>query len=234
MAYLSPEQITGQVLLNMHENDKGQLVTSSNLRNINLRMPLSINILDGGKIYSKYVEGGSSRIESPLIHKLMNSVTELTLAFWLYNPLYSSRDKNYYLRILDGYIILSGNETTKNLDAEINYKNEVNLTHFDDEGDPWKHIAVVLHNRKFTFYVNGTKQADIEYSEYEDSEYNNLCEFYFLNTDDLCLILNQAIWTDNFTPPEEPLLGDLKYKTVLYPKFQRLYQNEDKALLKLY
>ena len=80
MAYLSPEQITGQVLLNMHVNDKGQLVTSSNL-NIDLEHPLSpSNILDGGKIYSKYAEYGECFMRLPLLSKLMNSVTELTFA----------------------------------------------------------------------------------------------------------------------------------------------------------
>ena len=38
--------------------------------------------------------------------------------------------------------------------------NEINLTSFDDGEDPWKHIAIVLHNRKFAFYINGIKQAD--------------------------------------------------------------------------
>lgn len=223
----------------MHVNDKGQLVTSSNL-NIDLEHPLSpSNILDGGKIYSKYAEYGNGTDDFmmlPLLGKLMNSVTELTFAFWVHNPSYSYGNAWYYLSILDDYIFLSGSKTTKNLDAEINHKNNVNLTYFDDEGDPWKHIAVVLHNRKFTFYVNGTKQADIEYSEYENREHNILCDFYLLNTDDLCLILNQAIWTDNFIPPKEPLLGDLKYKTELWPENTIIsdHGNPGDLLVKLY
>ena len=220
----------------MHVNDKGQLVTSSNL-NINLEHPLSpLNILDGGKIYSKYADYGNDFMRLPLLNKLMNSVTELTFAFWVHNPSYSYGNSIYLIYILDQYIVLSGNETTKNLDAAINHKNEVNLTHFDDEGDPWKHIAVVLHNGKFTFYVNGTKQADIEYSEYKDRGHNILCDFRFLNTDDLCLILNQAIWTDNFTPPEEPLLGDLKYKTELWPENTVIVDHSDHGdlMVKLY
>ena len=171
-----------------------------------------------------------------LLDELMNSVTELTFAFWVHNPSYSYGNTSYQLNILDGYIMLSGDKTTKNLDAKINFENEVNLTHFDDGGDPWKHIAVVLHNRKFTFYVNGTKQADIEYSEYEDREHNIVYDSYFLNTDDLCLILNQAVWTDNFAPPKEPLLGDLKYKTELWPENTVIVDHSDHGdlMVKLY
>ena len=189
-----------------------------------------------GKIYSKYAEYGNDFMRLPLIDKLMNSVTELTFAFWVHNPSYLYGNTVYRMSILDGYIMLSGDKTTKNLDAEINFENEVNLTHFDDEGDPWKHIAVVLHNRKFTFYVNGTKQADIEYSEYEDREHNEVCYSYFLNTDDLCLILNQAVWTTNFDPPKEPLLGDLKYKTELWPENTVIVDHSDHGdlMVKLY
>ena len=56
------------------------------------------------------------------------------------------------------------------------------------------------------------------HQEYNDEKWNEIWYNGDLNTDDICLILNQAVWTDNFTPPEEPLLEDLKYKTELYPE----------------
>ena len=59
VAYLSPDQITGQVLLNMHVNDRGQLVTSSN-SDIDLEHPFRPqNTLDGG---GKYIQNMLSMV----------------------------------------------------------------------------------------------------------------------------------------------------------------------------
>ena len=229
MAYLSPEQITGQVLLNMHVNDKSQLVTSSNL-DINLEFDeISTRISDGGKIYSKYI-WGESIIKLPSLDKLMNNVTEFTIAFWLnttYSPYF------FYINFLDGYISISVDKTTKKITANINFGDKINLTSFDDGGDPWKYIAITLHNRKFAFYINGIKQVDAAYQEYESRKWAEVCNTRNMYIDDICLILNQAVWTDNFTPPKEPLLGDLKYKTELWPENTIITDHSD-LMVKLY
>ncbi len=200
----------------MHVNDRGQLVTSSNL-NMNLEFnALAPKIADGGKIYSKYVYG-ESIINLPSIDKLMNNVTEFTFSCWLSNicryPDVTSR--MYILRY--SYILLMADPSTKKLIAQINFGNEMDIASFYDGGDPWKHIAIVSHNGKITFYINGIRQIDVPYQEC-NSKHNEIFNFHYLSTDDACLILNQAVWTDNFTPPEEPLLGELKYKTKLWPE----------------
>ena len=110
----------------MHVNDKGQLVTSSNLKNINLEYDKDryTNILDGGKIYSKYAGYGNSSVTSPLLGKLMNNVTEFTFAGWLrlHNAYY---DYLRYLSILSDYIILSVYNSAEKLTAKINYGDEI-------------------------------------------------------------------------------------------------------------
>lgn len=216
----------------MHMNDRGQIVTSSNF-NIDLEyVSRGTSVLDGGKIYSKYARYGDSSITSPLLGKLMSGVTEFTLACYLHK-FYPYSNWVYFL---NRYITLSADDSAEKLSAQINNGNKINLTSFDDGGDPWKHIAVVLHDRKFTFYVNGIKQADTAYQEYNDEKWNEIWYNDDLDTDDLCLILNQAIWTDNFTPPEEPLLGDLKYKTELWPENTIIvdHGNPGDLLVKLY
>ena len=35
--------------------------------------------------------------------------------------------------------------------------------------------------------------------------------------DDYVLIIDQCLWTEDFTVPTEPLLGDLGYKHIIYP-----------------
>ena len=74
------------------------------------------------------------------------------------------------------------------------------------------------------------------HQEYNDEKWNEIWYNGDLNTDDICLILNQAVWTDNFTPPEEPLLGDLKYKTELWPENTIIADHGDPGdlLVKLY
>ena len=218
----------------MHVNDKGQLVTSSNL-NINLEYSKEnmkyTYIRDGGKIYSKRVDFGNTSATLPSLGKLMNNVTEFTFAGWLHN------DFAYWLSILNEYISLSVDNSAGKLSAKINGGDKIELTSFysDSKDHPWKHFAIVSHNGKITFYINGIKQADAAYKEYNKTGtevWNN----YVLDADDLCLILNQAVWTDNFAPPEEPLLGDLKYKTELYPENTKIAIITDPGdlLVKLY
>ena len=237
MAYLSPEQITGQVLLNMHANGRDQIVTSSNV-NINLEfISRGTEIVDGGKLYPKRMRGNLSSVDSTLVtvNKLMNNVTEFTLALWVYCKFdkYTSGAS-----FLNGYINLFANDSTRKITGQINVyryppNDKVYLASCNDGEDPWKHIAVVSHNGKITFYVNGIRQIDIAYQEYDYREYNEVWYDHMLFADDRCLILNQAVWTDNFTPPEEPLLGDLRYKAMLYPKNAIITDSSD-LMVKLY
>lgn len=217
----------------MHANGRDQIVTSSNV-NINLEfIDRGTGIVDGGKLYPKRMRGNSSSVDSSLINKLMNNVTEFTLALWVYCKFdkYTSGTS-----FLNGYINLFANDSTRKITGRINgygSNDEVYLTSCNDGEDPWKHIAVVSHNGKITFYVNGTRQIDVAYQEYQSSKYNEVWYDHMLFADDRCLILNQAVWTDNFTPPEEPLLGDLRYKAMLYPKNAIITDSSD-LMVKLY
>ena len=190
----------------MHVNDKGQLVTSSNLKNINLGYDyLTAKILDRGKIYSKYANFYKGTVTLPSLDKLMNNVTDFTIAGWL-----DTTNHLCWVDILNKYITLATNTSIKKLFYIINGGDEINFASVGDA--PWKHIAIVSHNGKITFFINGTSQTATAYQEYNKTG-TQVWQTASLNIDDLCLILNQAVWTDNFTPPEEPLLGDLKYKT---------------------
>lgn len=231
MAYLSPEQITGQVLLNMHVNDRGQLVTSSNLDIKNLEYSGSrIEVLDRGKIYSKYIKNTINSVTLPSLDKLMNNVTEFTFAGWL--RLFSSHYSDegaFYLDILDEYLTLGSSK--KGICLSVNRIEQV-CTYYNLNNELWSHIAIVLHDGKIAIFLNGSRIIDVAYQEYPKKG-TELLQPYDLYVDDICLILNQAVWTDNFTPPEEPLLGGLKYKTALCPKNAIIADPSD-LMVKLY
>lgn len=213
----------------MHVNDKGQLVTSSNLKNINLGYDcLNAKILDRGKIYSKYANFYKGTVTLPSLDKLMNNVTDFTIAGWLDTTNHPS-----LADILNKYITLAANTSIRKLSYIINGGDEINFASFGDV--PWKHIAIVSHNGKITFFINGTSRTATAYQEYNKTG-TQVWQTTHLNTDDLCLILNQAVWTDNFTPPEEPLLGDLKYKTELWPENTVIVDHSDHGdlMVKLY
>ena len=98
----------------MHVNDKGQLVTSSNL-NLNLEFnAISPRIADGGKIYSKYVYG-ESIINLPSIDKLMNNVTEFTFSCWLRNICMYPNVTNCIYILRYSYITLIADPSTKKI-----------------------------------------------------------------------------------------------------------------------
>ncbi len=237
MAYLSPEQITGQVLLNMHVDDNDQIVSTSNTKFDIGFYDFGTKIKDDGKIYSKYAGYAHVKYDTAKLNQLMESVHDFTISCW--HALNTNLGGCY--SFFNGYIefddipFYTSSENHPNT-IEIS-SNGNKLTNIPAEKDKWMHIAAVSNNGTLSFYANGVRQTGTSTPDYNKNKNNTNAILDDINgfyADDTCIILNQALWTDNFTPPDGPLLGDLKYKTVLYPKFQRLYQNEDKALLKLY
>ena len=216
----------------MHVNDKGQLVTSSNLNIKKLEYHNSytrISDKGGGKIYSKYAHFGNiNNINSPLLDKLMSNVTEFTFAGWLYSA-FIARELN----ILNKHIELSCDGAGRHrVYFQINSGSKIELYQFSSTREEWTHIAIVLHGGWLTVYINGKQVYRTSYPGYHETG-TEVWHSDNTDIDDLCLILNQAVWTDNFTPPEEPLLGDLKYKTELWPE-NTIISDHGNLLVKLY
>lgn len=236
MAYLSPEQITGQVLLNMHVDDNDQIVSTSNTAKFDIKAN-SVFIKNYGKIYSKSasVDTGfcyGNEYDRDKLTRLMKSVHDFTISFW-----YVSAGNNDFWELFyffDNYIsfcdLHSKDYEQHTIEISTNGNKLINIP---VETGKWMHIAAVSNNGTLSFYVDGVRQTSTSTPDYNCDGYRITTSNNGFYEDDTCIILNQALWTDNFTPPNGPLLGDLKYKTILYPKLQRLYQNEDNKI-KLY
>lgn len=236
MAYLSPDQITGQVLLNMHVDDNDQIISTSNTKFDIGFSGFGTEIKDDGKIYSKYAGYAHVNYDTTKLNQLMESVHDFTISCWHAYALNNSGTGCYsffngYIKFDDIPFYTSSEYHPNTIKISSNGNKLINIP---AEKAKWMHIAVVSNNGTLSIYADGVRQTGTSMPDYNKNTNAILDDINGFYADDTCIILNQALWTDDFTPPNEPLLEDLKYKTVLYPKFQRLYQNEDKALLKLY
>jgi len=236
MAYLSPEQITGQVLLNMHVDDNDQIVSTSNTK-FDIEAT-SVFIKNYGKIYSKSASVDTNfcygnKHDKDKLTRLMKSVHDFTISFWYVSDGYN--DKWEHFGFFDEYIYFYDEFSKAYEQHTIEISTNGNkLTNIPVEKGKWMHIAAVSNNGTLSFYVDGVRQTSTSTPDYNNGDnYRITASYNGSHGDDTCIILNQALWTDNFTPPNGPLLGDLKYKTILYPKLQRLYKNEDNKI-KLY
>ena len=96
----------------------------------------------------------------------------------------------------------------------------------------WYHYAAVYNQPTFKFYINGNLQLSLDYNfsgkitqlKFQDiTRTDGTC---YSMCDDIVLILNQALWTSNFTVPNYLLTGDkeipnkIRNKQILYPRKQ--------------
>ena len=223
----------------MHVDDNDQIVSTSNTKFDIGFYDSGTTIKNDGKIYSKYAGYVHVNYDTAKLNQLMKSVHDFTISCWHAYASNNSGGIGYcyysffadYIKFNDIPFYASSENHPNTIEISSNGKKLINIP---AEKDKWMHIAVVSNNGTLSIYADGVRQTSTSMPDYNKNTNSILNDNNGFYADDTCIILNQALWTDNFTPPNGPLLGDLKYKTVLYPKFQRLYQNEDKALLKLY
>lgn len=221
----------------MHVDDNGQTVSTSNTAKFNINATY-VFIKNYGKIYSKSASVDTkfcygNNYDKNKLTRLMKSVHDFTISFWHVSDGNNDSLEQFYF--FDNYIRFEDLSSKAYEQHTIEISTNGNkLTNIPAEKGKWMHIAAVSNNGTLSFYVDGVRQASTSTPDYNENEYGRITmsnNGFF--EDDTCIILNQALWTDNFAPPDGPLLGDLKYKTILYPKLQRLYQNEDNKI-KLY
>lgn len=83
----------------------------------------------------------------------------------------------------------------------------------------WKYYSITKKDNIIYFFVNGKKIREFTYTL--PFAFNcAACDRYNGGNgciDDYVLIIDQCLWTEDFTVPTEPLLGDLGYKHIIYP-----------------
>ena len=111
-------------------------------------------------------------------------------------------------------------------------------THSQEPLNTWVHYAVCRNDNTIYFFKNGvllsSKSKQINdmfgFNMFRIIRYNNTAEFY---VDDAVYIENQALWTSNFTPPNDYLTGQytgtLGKKKSVIPNYVPFYQ--DKAFI---
>ena len=88
----------------------------------------------------------------------------------------------------------------------------------------WYHVGCTLENRVYKTYLNGQlviTNNDLQYdfatnNIYQLSYYNNYVDNFYI--EDLTVIMNQLLWTSNFTVPNYLLLGDKELPNRIYNK----------------
>ena len=94
----------------------------------------------------------------------------------------------------------------------------------------WVYMTICKKDALLYYFVNGALVRKVDLGNYAkiyfsdtaqtiasanmQTSYNNERQLYI---DDLVCIKGQCLWTEDFTVPTEPLLGDLGYKHIIYP-----------------
>lgn len=222
MAYLSKDDITGKVLLNVHA-ENGYVINST-YDDIHVDTN-NVMIRDGiGNSDTKF---NSYSMQIPGAIPISESITgDFTFSCWTkyksgpgngvclqtypnYNNFcigYEFNDQNSGDTHHDVYMLVSGN-----LDP-IKWLTTMKYT--------WMHIAITKKDKVVYIFRDGELLLS---SSVPDSVVTSLLanpqlsasiEYY---GDDIVVIKDQCLWTENFTPPTEPLIGyNMKYNQIIW------------------
>lgn len=221
MAYLRSDQITGEVVLNISVNGNKIINNANNSSTVITSMIGSKSDTVGGissfpgKFHSHgllpniYISNESTR------NKILS---EFTYSAWMY--LYSgelmSIDMNSNISSLvnraytsEGYTFITNYNDSDNRQPNT----------YGGNNKEWKYYSITKKDNIIYFFVNGKKIREFTYTL--PFAFNcAACDRYNGGNgciDDYVLIIDQCLWTEDFTVPTEPLLGDLGYKHIIYP-----------------
>lgn len=222
MAYLSKDNLTGKVLLNVHA-ENGYVVNST-YDDIHVDTN-NVMIRDGiGNSDTKF---NSYSMQIPDAIPISESITgDFTFSCWAkyksvsgngvclqtypnYNNYcigYEFNDQNSGDRHHDAYMYVSGNA------YPVKYITTMKYT--------WMHIAITKKDNVCYIFRDGELLLS---SSVPDSVVTSLLANPQLSAsieyfgDDIVVIKDQCLWTENFTPPTEPLIGyNMKYNQIIW------------------
>lgn len=101
-----------------------------------------------------------------------------------------------------------------------------NVYNFSDLADRWVHTAIVKHNNLLKVFIDGKSKYSYQFSDSDVAnwfgqtyQYINISTTspYIAYFDDLVIINDQALWTQDFDIPTDYLIEESENKRILYP-----------------
>lgn len=232
MAYLSPEQITGQVIFNTYA--KNGCVINSTDRESSINADDILNkqwsIIPDPKFH-KY------SYSSDTIIRLKTSMeSDFTYCAWVkpsrlnnyiqlklgtYNYFYGGA--KYYT---SGLYIDSTQKTTEVITMDLGIQNPSfnrnDLSNVPFNLDEWNFLALTKKDNVLYWFVNGklvktfsmpANYIPLFYSNHENFE---VCIESYYTSNESVVIKNQALWAEDFEVPTDVLIGEQKYNYILW------------------
>lgn len=222
VAYLNKEDITGKVLLNVHA-ENGYIVNST-YDDINID---TNNVLVSVGIGNSDTKFNSYSMEIPGAIPIPESITgDFTFSCW---AKYDSRSGNgvclqtypIFNRYAIGYEFNDQNSGDKQHDVYMGYLG--NFEHFKyitPMKYTWMHIAITKKDKVCYIFrdgellLSGSISDNFVTSLLANPQLSASIEYY---GDDIVVIKDQCLWTENFTPPTEPLIGyNMKHNQIIW------------------
>lgn len=245
MAYLSSDQITGKVLVNLHSDGLAIYNNTSIERNIERSQIYSID-KPVTTVMTKFSKGSIlNEFNVPIGEDISG---DFTFSIWGY----VTNGYKFQFKIGSyvpgscvpekGYYVIGFSHSTKTNDQNsilcaigaFTGDNQ-NSTYPKTITNAWHHYAVCHSNNMLYWFVDGEliKSLDIFDSKYQDYITNHGLFKMYTETDnsrhwiegssstvymdDIVVIKDQCLWTEKFTPPTDVLVGNSpKYIQVLY------------------
>lgn len=244
MAVFSKGQITGTIIINAHAMGNGTIVNFTDkehlIKNVSSQhfgIDKVITKIHPYSIKSDYVE-----IAPMGMQEISNS--DFTFCLWSYAPLHSSYNYDIIIEDYDASSIGGfGGIYLRNYNRGIGLPvNEFALIMQRGDGN-YDVLGLSLANKSFAqwnYYTIAKKGSMMYYFRdgklLYSQDISNICNYYLENkgdlrfysgfvgannkphyVDDIVLIKDQCLWTEDFALPTEPLIGDLESKQVIFP-----------------
>lgn len=232
MAYLSEDEITGTVLVNLHSDGLAIYNNTSIERNIE-KQKIYHNVVTVSPSNSKFNKGSIfGWIRIPVGEDLSGDFTYSTWAniingdYRIRMGVYKQTNSGLYYKIIS----ISNNSGGQRAEA---YKYDITsgipyAKYFSDNiYGKWHHFAITRKNGTIYYFIDGKIKVTYDSANIGDYFVNTngyeLCivngaeSGYQAYLDDIVVIKDQCLWSSEFDPPTEKLIGyDLSYTQTLY------------------
>lgn len=232
MAYLSPEQITGQVIFNTYAKNGCVINSTDHESSINTDDILNKQwSITADPKFHKY------SYSSDTIIRLKTSMeSDFTYCGWVkrdhlenyiqlklgtYDYFYGRA--NYYT---SGFFYNSSLKRASVISTDPNIQNPSfdpnNLSSVPFNIDEWNFLALTKKDNVLYWFVNGklvkTFSMPASYIPlfYADHENFEVCIESYYTSNESVVIKNQALWTEDFEVPTDVLIGEQKYNYILW------------------
>lgn len=236
MTYLSSDQITGKVLVNLYSDGLSVYNNTSIKRNIekseiySVTRPVTTDMIkfSKGSILDKFNVPIGEDISGDFTFSMWGYVAngyKFQFKIGSYGADSSGIGTNGY------YVIGFAQNDQTSINCELGSLYGANNTTYSKTiADAWHHYALCHSNNMLYYFIDGEliRSLDISDSSYQNYITNHGLFKMYTETnwssggdtvymDDIVVIKDQCVWTEKFIPPTDKLIGhDLQYTQTLY------------------